>query len=155
MQQAAQPYVWADIQPDPQQGYLAQLVLGNSGPTVATNVRVVIEPPIPQDSEFSTESEASQKALASGVRSLAPGRVIRWPLGSMPTLVKCAADTVFHFTVNANGPYGPLEPLAIDIRPSDWASARDAPDGSLHHLRQEISKLARPLEAIASQLKGR
>lgn len=29
---AAQPYVWADIQPDMQQGTAMQLVVGNSGP---------------------------------------------------------------------------------------------------------------------------
>ena len=40
--QSAQPYVWADIQPDRQQGTLIHLIVGNSGPTVARNVRVTI-----------------------------------------------------------------------------------------------------------------
>ena len=50
MYQSAQPYVWADIQPDVQQGTMLHLALGNAGPTVARNVRVVIDPPFPQSS---------------------------------------------------------------------------------------------------------
>ena len=44
---AAQPYVWADIQPDPQVRHMLQLVVSNAGPTVATNVRVTSTPPLP------------------------------------------------------------------------------------------------------------
>jgi hypothetical protein len=39
---AAQPYIWVDVRPDDVTGTLLNLVIGNSGPTVATNVRVQI-----------------------------------------------------------------------------------------------------------------
>ncbi len=38
---AAQPYVWVDVRPD-EAGTLLNLVIGNSGPTVATNVHIRI-----------------------------------------------------------------------------------------------------------------
>ncbi len=41
---AAQPYVWADVRSDDESGVLLNLVVGNSGPTVATNVRIKIDP---------------------------------------------------------------------------------------------------------------
>ena len=151
MQQAAQPYVWIDIQPDLQQGSSAQLVLGNSGPTVATNIRAGITPAISPDPAFPAQTQTAQESLAAGIRSLAPGRVIRWSLGPMPTLIERTGDTVLHFSLNADGPYGPLDPVEIDIRPNDWAQARDSPDGSLHHLRQEVRSLKAPLDKIANQ----
>lgn len=44
--EASQPYVWADIQPDMKQGTVLDLVIGNSGPTVATDIKVTFEPPL-------------------------------------------------------------------------------------------------------------
>ena len=80
--EAAQPYVWADIQPDMQQGTMLQVVVGNSGPTMAHNVRVTFTPPLPAGQHQSDKVEKIQRTLASGIRSLAPNRVIRWSLGA-------------------------------------------------------------------------
>lgn len=81
MQQAAQPYVWADIQPDVQQGAMLQLVVGNAGRTMARNVRVHVDPPIPEHPEYLGATSAAQKRVRGGILSLAPGRTIRWSLG--------------------------------------------------------------------------
>lgn len=142
MQQTAQPYVWADIQPDMQQGTMLHLVVGNSGPTMARNVRVVIDPPIPESSKYSGVTVAAQTRIKDGVLSLAPGRVIRWSLGRGFDLLENENDaTTYSLKVTADGPYGALPSEEFEIRPSDWREARDAPDGNLHFVRKEIEKL--------------
>ena len=143
MRQAAQPYVWADIQPDVQQGTMLQLVVGNAGPTMARNVRVVIDPPIPEHPGYSGAAVAAQKRVRDGILSLAPGRIIRWSLGRGFDLLEDEHDgTTYRLRATADGPHGPLEPVDFEIRPRDWREARDAPDGNLHFVRKEIEKLA-------------
>lgn len=90
---AAQPYVWADIRPDESVGVILNVVVGNSGPTVATNVRVTVDPPLPRIDQFNERIDRVEHRLAEGLKSLAPGRQLRWPLGQGFALV------------NKDGPY--------------------------------------------------
>ena len=147
--QAAQPYVWADIQPDGQQGTLLHLVLGNAGPTVAHNVRVVITPPISGGEYRSEYAMDAQRRLSEGVLSLAPGRTIRWSLGRAYDLLDNVNDgVVYRMRVTAEGPFGKVEPLEIAIRPSDWRESLDAPVGSLHYVRKELERLVKAVEHL-------
>lgn len=149
MQQAAQPYVWADIQPDMQQGTMLHLVVGNAGATMARNVRVEIDPPIPEHPDYSGATVAAQKRVRDGILSLAPGRVIRWSLGRGFDLLEDEEDeTRYYIRVSADGPYGALEPMEFEIRPRDWREATDAPDGNLHFVRKEIEKIAGETKSI-------
>lgn len=149
MYQSAQPYVWADIQPDVQQGTMLHLVLGNAGPTVARNVRVVIDPPFPQSSGRVGRSAVAQRRLREGVLSLAPGRIIRWSLGMASDLMEDEGDTtVYRVRVMADGPYGEIEPVETEICLSDWRESLDTPEGSLHHIRKSIDKLVCAIESL-------
>ncbi|QCY47072.1 hypothetical protein GcLGCM259_1339 [Glutamicibacter creatinolyticus] len=153
MRQAAQPYVWADIQPDVQQGTMLHLVLGNAGPTLARNVRVSIDPPIPEHPSYSGATRVAQNRVAEGILSLAPGRVIRWSLGRGFDLLEDENDeTQYRLEVTAEGPYGPLEPVSFYIRPRDWREARDAPEGNLHLVRKEIQSLTDAVNTVGSKL---
>ncbi len=153
MHQAAQPYVWADIQPDIQQGTMLHLVVGNAGPTMARNIRVDIDPAIPEHPDYSGAIVAAQKRVRDGILSLAPERVIRWSIGRGFDLLEDEADeTIYCLRVNAEGPYGPLEPMEFEVRPSDWREARDAPDGNLHFVRKEIEKLAGEAKSIREHM---
>lgn len=143
MRQAAQPYVWADIQPDMQQGSMLHLVIGNAGPTMARNIRVVIDPPIPGSPNYPGMAVAAQERVGEGILSLAPGRVIRWILGRGSDLLADESDeTRYCMRVTGDGPYGALEPVEFEVRPRDWREAVDAPNGSLHFVRKEIGKIA-------------
>lgn len=144
--QSAQPYVWADIQPDRQQGTQIHLIVGNSGPTVARNVRVTIDPPLPFHSDGTSYTEVAQRRLQDGILSLAPGRILSWRIGLSRELLKNENDTtVYKVCVNADGPYGPMAPNQTEIRLTDWRES-DAPDGSLHYIGKEIGKLVRAVE---------
>ena len=149
MYQSAQPYVWADIQPDDQQGTMLHLVLGNAGPTVARNVRVFIDPPFPQLSDRVGRSAVAQRRLREGVLSLSPGRTIRWSLGMASDLMKDEEKaTVYRVRVMAEGPYGEIDPVETEIRLSDWRESLDTPEGSLHHIRKSIDKLVSAIESL-------
>jgi hypothetical protein len=154
--QSAQPYVWADIQLDRRQGALIHLVVGNSGPTVARNVRVTIDPPLPVQSgdmtcaEVAQPAEVAQRRLQKGILSLAPGRRISWFIGRGSELLQNENDTtVYKICVNADGPYGPIAPNQIEIRLTDWRESIDAPDGSLHYVREEIRNLVTAVKSLS------
>ena len=153
MYQSAQPYVWADIQPDDQQGTMLHLVLGNAGPTVARHVRVFIDPPFPQVSGHIGRSTVAQRRLREGILSVAPGRIIRWSLGIASDLMKDEEDTtVYRVRVMADGPYGEIEPVETEICLSDWRESLDAPGGSLHHIRKSIEKLVRAVDGLKNDV---
>lgn len=151
--EALQPYVWADIQPDMQQGTVLQVVVGNNGPTVARNVRVAFEPPLPAGQRQSERVESVQRVLAKGLRSLAPNRTIRWSLGAGFDLLSGEVPQVRAVRVEGDGPYGPLPVLEMQIDISEWRQARDAPDGSLHHVRGAINELAKSVVSVDTTMK--
>ena len=94
------------------------------------------------------------RRLSDGILSLAPNRTIRWSLGPGYELLKNDADrTVYDISVTAEGPYGRLNPVVTHVRPSDWREARDAPDGSLHHVRNEIKNLTTAVQKLGETIK--
>lgn len=146
--EALQPYVWADIQPDMQQGTILHVVVGNSGPTVARNVRVTFDPPLPAGEQQSDKVESVQRVLANGLRSLAPNRVIKWTLGAGYDLLATEEPKLHAVRIEGEGPHGPLPILELEIDISDWRQARDAPDGSLHHVRGAIKDLTKAVGSV-------
>ena len=150
--QASQPYVWADIQPDLQQGTMMHVVVGNSGPTMAQNVRVTFEPALPASQGESEKVQRVEGILAEGLRSLAPGREIRWTLGAGYDLLASDAPQVRSVRVEADGPAGALPVVDVEIDVSQWRQARDAPDGSLHHVRGSIKELTKAVGGVEKAL---
>ncbi|WP_418907100.1 hypothetical protein [Glutamicibacter endophyticus] len=156
MEQNAQPYVWADIQPDNQQGTMLHLVVGNSGPTMARNVRVFIDPPIPEHPDYSGKTIIAQKRAHDGILSLAPGRTIRWSLGRGFDLLKEEEDrTTYRIRVKADGPFEKTNIVEFEIRPSDWREARDAPEGNLHFVRKAIEDLTHESKQLREVFRGK
>ena len=139
IRKAAQPYVWASMQPDQDSGTLFHLIIGNSGPTIARNIRVTIDPPLPDlDSSSHTMSQLQQD-LREGIISLAPGDTLHWHL--RPASNHIASNTTHKITATADGPYGPLEPAEFIIRPQTLQTALAYPQGSLHSIRQELKNI--------------
>jgi hypothetical protein len=142
---AAQPYVWADVRPDLQSGVLLTLVIGNSGPTVATNVRMHIEPPLPTIEQLSDSAEA-QARLAEGISSLPPGRTLVWYLGQGFNLLHEGGGPQKHvFTITADGPFGPVSKLSYVVDLADWHGQPVQPVGTLHDVAKAITGLGSKL----------
>lgn len=140
--EAAEPYVWADVRADPHTGTLLNLVIGNSGPTVATNVRVKVTPPLAAVGGRADKIERVQARLSAGFESLAPGKVLPWSLGPAPDLINEDGDHAHTFTIDADGPFGPIPTLTYVVDMDDWREHVDRPDGSLHLVRDAIREVA-------------
>lgn len=148
---AAQPYVWVDIRPDDAQGTLLNLVIGNSGPTVAENVRVVVDPSLPMIEHFGERVGLAQTRLAEGIRSLAPGRTLVWRLGQAFKLLGGEGPLAHTFTVTADGPFGPVPEVTYVVDISELRGAADQPAGSLHELTRTVKDVVKRLDRIQAQ----
>ena len=144
---AAQPYVWVDIREDRLGGGLLHFEIGNSGPTVATNIRVEISTPLPTAHARNADSmRRLEERLAGGFKSLAPGRVIAWSLGVGHQILAEEGGRSYTFTINADGPFGPVETLTYTVDMDDWRTMRDRPLGTLHMVRESIDSLTKQLD---------
>lgn len=143
-----QPYVWADLRPR-DDGQMLVFVVGNSGPTVATDVLVALDPPL---ADIVPEGRRDRARLVSdrltqGLRSIAPGRTFMWNLDVGSTFFSDGDDNPvadLTVTITATGPAGQLNPVDYVI--------------ALEDLRHQASRAAgaalleQPLRRIADAL---
>jgi hypothetical protein len=145
---AAQPYVWVDIRADDAQGTRLNLVIGNSGPTVAEKVRVKVDPVLPASDQYRGGVKIAQAILTEGIESLPPGRTLVWALGMAFDLMN--DDKVpesYKFTVTANGPFGAVPALTYVVDMGNWRESQDQPAGSLFQLTKVVEKLTNKIGA--------
>jgi hypothetical protein len=91
---------WADIRGDEGQGQALALLLGNSGPSIARNVRVLFDPAPPATLDI-------LEILSQGISSLAPGRTMQWMLGAAHNAVDWGAQNRYRVRIDAEGPLAP------------------------------------------------
>jgi hypothetical protein len=138
---AAQPYVWIDVRPDDVAGVLLNLVVGNSGPTIAQNVRAKIDPPLRAIDQLKDRAETAQDLLARGISSLPPGRTLVWPLGQGFNILAGDGPKRHTVTVTADGPFGAVPPLTYSLDLSDWKGHMHQPCGSIHLLTKAVENV--------------
>lgn len=138
---AAQPYVWMDVREDEAQGVLLDLVIGNSGPSVATNVRARIDPPLPTHPQLEESAEA-QRQLSEGISSLPPGAMIRWHLGPGFQLIREQGQQRHEITITADGPFGPIPELTYVVDLANLRGQPVQPQGNLHLLTKAVEQLS-------------
>jgi hypothetical protein len=143
---AAQPFVWVDIRPDASTGILLNLVVGNSGSTVATNVRVTADAALPRIEQLAERVAAAEKQLARGISSLPPGRTYTWPLGQGFNLISDDAPQQYTFTVEAEGPFGAVPVLTYVVDLAALKGMMDRPTGSLHELTSAMRDLTKVVD---------
>jgi hypothetical protein len=66
----AQPYVFVDIRPETN-GFLMMLIVENTGPTIAHDVRVTFQPPL---RSVSFPEVSQLRFIQEGINALPPGR---------------------------------------------------------------------------------
>lgn len=138
----AQPYVWADIRPNAKYGGQLVLVVGNSGRTIAENIRLKIDREPPTTGDHRVLLEPALRRFEAGHASMPPGRTNEWILGvSHEILDDPDSDLRFRFTISAAGPYGTIPTLSYDVDLNDWRAIGDQPNGSLHTVRESIDRL--------------
>lgn len=134
---SSQPYVWADIRLNPDDGATLDWVVGNSGPTVATDVTFRVDPPF---DDIHPLTSAAIERMANGLASLPPGRTNWWSLGPTYDLVKSTGPQPRTITIDATGPFGPLPTLEYVIDMTDFREVNVRPDGSLHLLTKALDR---------------
>ncbi|SFC99165.1 hypothetical protein SAMN04487968_1193 [Nocardioides terrae] len=141
---SSSPYVWADVRLQSRNGWNLEFVIGNSGTTVATNVRVAIEPPLPSDHE-GMYLDAMHQRLSAGLSSLAPGRTLHWTLGPSPDLVNRSGSLAHRVRIACDGPYGPVPVSEYVIDMADFRESVARHDGTLVDIAREIAALTKKL----------
>lgn len=153
---AAQPYVWADIRPEMGQAGLLRLEVGNSGPTVATNIRVTTSVPLPASGQrFEEKARIVERRLADGIESLPPGRVLAWTLGVAHEVVAVEGNPPCVFTIDAHGPFGPMETLTYAVNVDDIRQTDARAVGSLHLVKESIDGLTKQLRVASDRMTPR
>lgn len=152
LEDAAQPYVWADIRLQQQHGQLFQLLLKNEGPTVAIDVAVRFDPPLEgwRDLERKSGPTIDEDGIAR-FRSLPPGRTMIWHLGP-PSEALDKGPTRYEVTIDGTGPFGQIGQLRYVIDLSEYASAATTVPGTLFGVANSIDKATSHLKKIADKI---
>jgi hypothetical protein len=126
------------------------LLVGNSGPAVATDVMVTFDPPLRDTPGLTGSSGSARQAeerLNAGLASLPPGRTLRWWLG-LPHEVfeqNQSGPLSYTVTINADGPFGRLESLSYTMDLNDWRNNWATPLGTLHGVALAVKELGKAI----------
>lgn len=152
--EARLPMVWADVRPHPESKSTLCLFIGNAGPTIAHDVRAVIEPRILAGGiRFSCD--AAQDAAAAGIAAVPPGRVLEWSLGVASDLLNVEGQPEqFTITITGRASDGTVLSDSFVTRFDDIRHQR-ASDGSaatiaqqMRHMLNEARKLNHTVERM-------
>jgi hypothetical protein len=140
---AAQPVLWVDVRGDGQ-GQALVLLLGNSGPSIARNVKVVFDPAPPSTLDIKPILEI----LKQGIASVPPGRTMKWALGAAQNTSDSDAHKAYRVRIEAEGPFGAIEPLEYVISVDDLDGSRAAPPGNLHAVAAELHEMTKATKEL-------
>ena len=141
---AAQPMLWVDIRGDDGQGQALLLLLGNSGPSIARNVKVLFDPPPPATLDIKPILEILKK----GIASVPPGRRMQWTLGAAQNASDWDGHKAYRVRIEAEGPFGAIEPLEYVISVDDLHGSRTAPPGNLHAVAAELHEMTKTTKEL-------
>jgi len=141
---AAQPRLWVDIRGDDGQGQALLLLLGNSGPSIARSVKVTFDPAPPSTLDIKPILEI----LKQGIASLPPGRTMQWALGAAHNANGQDAHEAYRVRIEADGPFGSIEPLEYVISVDDLHGSPVAPPGSLHAVAAELHEMTKATKEL-------
>jgi hypothetical protein len=141
---AAQPMLWVDIRGDDGQGQALVLLLGNSGPSIARNVKVILDPAPPAALDIKPILEI----LKQGIASVPPGRTMQWALGAAQNTSDWDAHNAYRVRIEAEGPFGAIEPLEYVISVDDLDGSCAAPPGNLHAVAAELHEMTKATKEL-------
>ena len=78
--------------------------------------------------------------------ALAPGRWMMWNLGVGHQVLHRDVVQAYEVTVDAVGPYGPIDQLRYTIDLSQWTLTAAQPPGSLHEVRNAVVDIAKAIK---------
>jgi hypothetical protein len=140
---ATQPILWVDIRGGDGQGE-ALLLLGNSGPSIARNVKVTFDPAPPAKLDIKPILEI----LKQGIASLPPGRTMQWVLAPAHNTKDWDGHRAYRVRIVADGPLGAIEPLDYVISVDDLHGSPSASPGNLHAVAAELHEMTKATKEL-------
>jgi hypothetical protein len=141
---ASQPMLWVDIRGDDGQGEAVVLLLGNSGPSIARNVKVVFDPAPPSTMDIKPILEI----LKQGIASVPPGRTMQWALGAAHNSSDWNAHKAYRVRIDAEGLFGRIEPLEYVISVDNLHGSPAEPPGNLHAVAVELREITQATKEL-------
>jgi hypothetical protein len=150
-QDSLQPYVWADLRPREDGSGLMLFMVGNSGATVAMDVRVEFQPALNLvvPSDRIPGAHHVEEVLTKGLTSLPAGKIVTWSVGMSWDFFdekKKGPESSFEVTIRAKGPHGELKPLVYDVSLDSMKEQALRPVG--------LGLIEKPLNAVETRLKS-
>lgn len=145
----AQPYVIADLRPDEHDPQKIMLVVQNLGSTIARNIRVTFDPPLRSVAkpDFGDEVDGLHRPISA----LLPGRKVQWFFDVGFRIFEAPeAPRRYTATVEADGPFGPVDELTYDIDLNELRES-DAAAPVPKRIADELRKAREALEKIARE----
>ncbi|MEW2266098.1 hypothetical protein ACGF5T_30640 [Streptomyces sp. NPDC047853] len=126
-----EPYVIVDIQPDHYGSMM--LVVENTGPTVARDVRISCDPPLESgwapDPGQPDLTQVLQEVLGQPIPILPPHRRLTFLFDNVDRFQNSSLPRRYTFTVNADGPAGKVETAQyiVDLDAVKWSIIAERP----------------------------
>jgi hypothetical protein len=117
--------LWVDVRGDDGQNQALVLLLGNSGPSIGRNVKVTFDPAPPSTLDIKPILEI----LKQGIASVPPGRTMQSALGAAQNTGDWEAHKAYQVRIEAEEPFGAIEPLEYVISVDDLDGRPAAPPG--------------------------
>lgn len=152
-EEEAAPFIVVDIVPDRPGGWLLDLVIENTGKTMARDVRITFEPPIQTAIDMKGYEPQNWSPLRDGIKTLIPSRRLHSLFDSAHE--RYPTDLPRQYEVNvdckdARGRPQPTVTITIDLEPT--FGAMTSREKGLDHLVQEVEKLRKASEKIAKKV---
>ena len=107
-------------------------------------MKVILDPAPPATLDIKPILEI----LKQGIASVPPGRTMQWALGAPHNAVDSDADNAYRVRIEAEGPFGLIEPLEYVISVDDLGGSRAAPPGNLHAVAAELREMTKATKEL-------
>jgi hypothetical protein len=151
----AEPSLWVDIRPDDTTAASLILLVGNSGPTVETDVVVTFDPPLHTAAWVDNYAFRGEERLNAGLSSLPPDRTLSWLIAVLPVrklFQPGVPAPSYSVTIKANGPFGALEPLSYTIDLGDIENNQRTASGTLYGITRAVQDLEQSARNIGENV---
>jgi hypothetical protein len=146
---SVQPYVYVDVRVDEVSGVLLDLVVENTGSTVATDVRIVFDPPL-RSTMNTRAADVETPGMPATLSSLPPGRRMTWTLDSSLSLFEAGNEDYprsYTVRITGEGPFGSLQPLEYVLNVEDYLGSAVRQPGTLKDVAKELAGLTKVIKA--------
>jgi hypothetical protein len=152
--ESLEPYVVVNIEPSANSHQMLLLTIENIGPSVARDVRILPDPPLRRSYEKEGGPATpimSWHIFTNGIAMLPPRRRIELPFDIIrERLPKGDLPDRYRFTVEATGPFGPVQTMIYDVDLSVYKHEY-VDDLTTHH----VAKALREIEDTLSWFRKR